>query len=79
MVKTAMQNNPREKGHAVRCLLTVAMCLVLCYLLTGCIRLWGGAAYVSRKPGEYAERTYGFDTQALMQKDQTPSVTNASS
>lgn len=44
-----------------------ALCLVLSGIfLTGCIRLWGGATYVSEKPGERVEKSYVLDTAELL-------------
>ena len=39
--------------------------LILAVLLSGCIRLWGGAGYVKEMPEEKTERIIGFDTAKI--------------
>ena len=49
----------------IRIVLIFQIFLFLSFILTGCIRIWGGAAYARQKTGDYVEKTYVLDTARI--------------
>ncbi len=45
------------------------LCLV--FLLSGCIRLWGGAGYYKKTPEEEVSKTYILDTYELTRQSES--------
>ena len=54
----------------LRSLRSLAMTVSI-LVLSGCIRLWGGAGYVKETPKERTERVVGFDTAQAFEQKQT--------
>lgn len=44
-------------------------------VLSGCIRLWGGATYVKNKPGDYSEHSYVLDTGRIGDANSQANIT----
>ena len=51
-------------------LLYLVLVTGLVAFVSGCIRLWGRAAYVKEAPREHTERVAGFDTAKMFEAKQ---------